>query len=367
MKPLRVGLIGTGMIMRDAHMFAWPALRDAGRVELVAACDIRPEVLDAFAKQYNITKTYGDHREMLRKEDLDVVDIATPNACHAEIAINAFKAGCHVYCEKPLAPTPAEIRSMIKARDKAGKLLMTGQHLRFDGRMAAMKRYINTGILGDVYYTRAAWIRRRGAPVWGGFLSKKISAGGPGIDIGVHVLDLSMWMMDFPKPVSVTGIAPQKLVKQDYVVNRPDLGGWREKGLVFDVEDFVAAFIRFDNGAALSLEASWLLNTVDEEVMQCSLFGTRGGADCWKSKIVTQEHGVMRVSELANVPAPKPHAAAIIAYIDCLEKGTPVPVPPEESLVVISILDGIYKSYAKGGEVKINVEMPDRPRKKSRK
>jgi predicted dehydrogenase len=352
------------MIMRDAHMFAWPALREAGRVELVAACDLRRPVVDAFAAQHHIAKVYEDHREMLAKEDLDLVDVATPNACHAEIAINAFKAGCHVYCEKPLAPTPAEIRAMIKARDKAGRRLMTGQHFRFDGRMAALKRYVNTGILGDIYYTRAAWLRRRGAPVWGGFLSKKIAAGGPGIDIGVHVLDLSMWMMDFPRPVSVTGISPQKLVKQANVVNRPDLGGWREKGLTFDVEDFVAGFIRFDNGAALSLEASWLLNMVDEEVMTCALFGTRGGLDCWKGKIVTQEQGVMRVSEIANVPQPKPHAAAIIAFIDCLEQGTPVPVPPEESLVVISVLDGLYRSYVKGGEVKLDVAAPPRPGKK---
>ena len=158
-----------------------------------------------------------------------------------------------------------------------------------------------------------------------------------------------MWMMDFPRPVAVTGVSAQKLAEMDYLVNRPDLGSWQEKGLVFDVEDFVAAFVRFENGAALSLEASWLLNMVDEEVTQCALFGTRGGIDCWKGKIVTQEQGVMRVSEIANVPAPKPHAAAIMAYVDCLEQGTPVPVPPEESLVVISILDGIYRSEKTGG------------------
>jgi predicted dehydrogenase len=352
------------MIMDGAHMFAWPVLREQGRVEIVAACDIRPDVLKAFAAKYGIAKTYEDHREMLAQEDLDVVDIATPNACHAEIAINAFKAGCNVYCEKPLAPTPAEIRAMIKARDKAGKRLMTGQHLRFDGRNAALKRYINAGTVGDIYYARAAWVRRRGVPVWGAFTSRALSAGGPGIDIGVHVLDLSMWMMDFPRPVGVTGISGRKLADMDYVVNRPDLGGWKEKGQTFDVEDFVAAMIRFDNGAALSLEASWLLNMVDEEVMQCTLFGTRGGIDCWKGKIVTQEQGVMRVSEIQNVPAPKPHAAAIIAYVECLEKGAPVPVPPEESLVVLSILDGIYKSEKTGAEVKIKVEMPPRRKKK---
>ena len=213
-------------------------------------------------------------------------------------------------------------------------------------------------LLGDVYYTRAAWCRRRGAPVWGGFLSKDVAAGGPGIDIGVHVLDLAMWMMDFPRPVSVTGIAPQKLAGMDYVVNRPNIGGWREKGLKFDVEDFVAGFVRFESGAAMSLEASWLLNMADEELMQCVLFGTRGGIDCWRGKIVTQEHGVMRVSDIDNVPQPKPHATAIMAFVDCIEKGTPVPVPPEESLVVISILDGIYRSHKTGSEIKLNVPVP---------
>jgi len=356
-KPLRMGLIGTGAIMRDAHMVGLTALRDAGRMELVAACDVRRDVAQALATQHAIPQVFTDHREMLRQLDLDIVDIATPSAFHASIALDAFRAGCHVYCEKPLALTPADVRRLIRARDKAGKLLMTGQHMRFEGRHAAMKQYADAGVLGDVYYAKASWLRRRGAPGWGGFLTRSLAGGGPVIDIGVHVLDLTLWMMGFPRPVAVSGVAPQKLASLDHVYNRPSWGDWRAQRQVFDVEDFAAGFVRFENGAVLALETSWLLNVVEEETMKSMLCGTRGGMDVFAGKIVTQEYGIMRVSELQNFPQPKPHGAAIIAFVDAIEKGTPVPVPPEETLYVMAILDGIYRSHARGGaEVKLRLD-----------
>jgi predicted dehydrogenase len=194
-KPLRVGLIGTGGIMRDAHMNGWTTLVKEGRVELVAACDVRREPAQALADEHKIPHVFEDFQEMLRQTDLDLVDIATPNMAHAPAALAAFKAGCHVYCEKPLAPTPADVQKLIAARDKAGKCLMTGQHMRFEGKHEALKRYADAGVLGDVYYSHVSALRRRGAPGWGAFLTKSLSGGGPLIDIGVHILDLTLWMM----------------------------------------------------------------------------------------------------------------------------------------------------------------------------
>jgi len=361
-KPLRVGLVGTGAIMRAMHMNGWTALRQAGRVELVAACDTRREAAESLAKEHQVPHVFENFGEMFRKIDLDLVDIATPNRFHAPAALAAFRAGCHVYCEKPLAPTPADVVRLIAARDKAGKRLMTGQHMRFEGKHEALKRYADAGVLGEVYYAHVAALRRRGAPGWGAFLTRSLSGGGPLIDIGVHILDLTMWMMGFPRPVAVSGVAPTKLANRPGIVNRPGWGDWRTgRRQVFDVEDFAAGFVRFADGAVLYLEASFLLNIMEEEVWESTVCGTGGGMDITGGKVMTQEHGIIRMSELQNFEQPKPHAAAIIAFVDSIEKGTPVPVPPEQTLYVMSILDGIYRSHARGG-AEVRIKVPPLPK-----
>jgi len=355
-KALRVGLIGTGGILSGPHMVGWTALRDAGRVELVAACDVNRDRAEKLAKEHNIPNVFEDFGKMFGKVDLDMVDIATPNMFHVPVALAAFKAGCHVYCEKPLAPTPQDVKKLMAARDKAKKKLMTGQHMRFEGRNQALKRYAEAGVLGEIYYARASMLRRRGAPAWGGFLKKSLAGGGPLIDIGVHILDLVLWLMGFPKPVTVAGVAPTKLANLDYVVNNPKWGDWKRDGKEFDVEDFAVGFVRFDDGAILVLEASFLLNMVDDGLHKAMICGTRGGMEVTEGKIMTQEHGVVRVSDLQGYDEPKAHGAAIIAFVEAIEKNRPVPVPPEETLRVMAILDGIYRSYAKGGkEVPITV------------
>jgi predicted dehydrogenase len=168
--------------------------------------------------------------------------------------------------------------------------------------------------------------------------------------------------------VAVSGVAPTKLADQDYIVNRPGWGDWRKgRKQVFDVEDFAAGFVRFANGGVLFLEASFLLNMMEEEVWKSSVCGTMGGMDITGGKVMTQEHGIIRLSELQNFDQPKPHGAAIIAFVNAIEQGTPVPVPAEETLYVMTILDGIYRSHAKGGaEVKLSLDPLPQPAKKGR-
>jgi len=341
--------------MKGAHMGGWLPLREKGRVELVAACDVRKDAAERLAKEHGIPHVFDDYRKMFEAVDLDLVDIATPNALHAPIGLAALKAGCHVYCEKPLSATPAEVRKLIEARQAAGRKLMTGQNMRFEGKNQALKKYAASGMLGDIYYARASMLRRRGAPGWGGFLRRDLAGGGPLVDIGVHILDLTLWMMGFPVPVSVSGVAPTKLANLPDIVNRPGWGDWKRDGKEFDVEDFAVGLVRFEDGAVLVLEASWLLNMVESDVNKSIICGTKGGMDVTDGAIMTQEHGIVRVSRLEDFDQPKAHGAAIAAFVEAVEKDEPVPVPAEETMLVIAILDGIYRSHAKGGS-EVNID-----------
>jgi len=346
---LKVGLVGCGGISH-VHLTGWDRLYP--ECEVTALCDILPEALERRGTEFDIPKDqwYLDHREMLEKADIDAVDVCVPNGVHAEISINALRAGKHVICEKPLAPTPDEIRKMIAARDESGKILMTAQHQRFMRSSEHLKAYLDTGALGEVYYCRAHYLRRRFLPVRPSFIRKSESGGGPCIDIGVHILDLALHFMGFPEPVTVTGVTPCKLGK------RSDIRGWwgewdRER---MDVEDFAAGFVRFENGAALSLECSWLLNIQERQYQRITLCGTEAGAE-WPALTV---HGE-KAGNLTDVKLSFPddrvdgHHTELVAFAAAVLKGDPSPVPPEESLIVMRILDGLYRSYETGGEVRV--------------
>jgi len=210
-KDLKVGIIGVGGIART-HMPGWEASEHA---EVVAGCDIRPDVLQGWGEIHGITALSTDADDLFGDPEIDIIDVCTPNMTHAPLVIAALDAGKHVICEKPLAPTPDEIRQMIEARDRSGKLLMTAQHFRFKGISQAMKAEIETGALGDIYHARSWMLRRNGFIPSSTFIRKELSGGGPCIDIGVHILDLTLWLMGNPKPVAVTGVARAALAHHE--------------------------------------------------------------------------------------------------------------------------------------------------------
>lgn len=348
-KNLRVGVIGAGGIFRGAHLPGWQKLLDC---EIVALADPYPPAAVATAKAAGVSgeMVFEDFRDMLRKVEVDIVDVCTPNKAHTPAAVAALKAGAHVICEKPLAATPGEIKRMIKARDEAGKLLMTAQHMRFTPNARALKAYIETGALGDIYYARAWAIRRRGVPGRDTFIVNEISGGGPCLDIGVHCLDLTMHLMGMPKPVSVTGIAPAAMAHQSGVTGL--WGPWDKKK--YDVEDFAAGFVRFEDGACLSLESSWLLNMKEREIFSAHIFGTKAGVQYPSTEFYTEARGTLIDGQLVYMPQESGHQNEIAAFHEAVVNGLPSPVPAEESLDVIKVLDGVYRSYKTGKEVKLN-------------
>ena len=204
MKTLKIGIIGCGGIARGAHA---PYYKDEKRVEVVAVCDMLPGRVKKFRDEtFPKADLYTDYQELLKRADIDAVDICTPNYLHSEIAIAAFAAGKHVFCEKPDAVSPKKAIAMKDASEKAGKLLMVMRNNRFSDQSQYAKKFIDAGKMGDIYAARCGWQRRRGIPGKGGwFTTKAQSGGGPLIDLGVHMIDLTIWLMGNPRPVAVSG------------------------------------------------------------------------------------------------------------------------------------------------------------------
>lgn len=347
-KKLKVGVIGVAGIAK-VHFPGW---RQSPHAELVALADVDKRVLRDRGKELEITRLYDEPLDLIRDKDIDIVDICTPNAYHAPLTIAALQAGKHVICEKPLAPTPKEIRRMIAARDNSGKLLMAAQHFRFQSDSQALKQVLDKGALGDIYHARSWMLRRSGAPTRPGFIQKKHSGGGPCIDIGVHILDLTLWMLGHPRPVAVSGVTQRRLSKLPGCYS--DWGGPIPNN--WDVEEFAAAMVRFANGATLVLEVAWLLHhKTTSEDMQMWLYGEKAGAHWPSNEILATDYKAKQHSntQILSNPGIEPHALECMAFAEAVAEGKPSPVPAEHSLDVITILDGLYRSAASSKEVRL--------------
>ncbi len=350
-KVFKVGMIGVGGISRS-HQPGWAASPHA---EVVSAADLSEANLQLFGETYGVSRLSTRPEDVINDPDIDIVDICTPNMYHTELVIAALEAGKHVICEKPLAATPGEIHRMIAARDANGRELMTAQHQRFVGVSQAIKRQIEAGALGDIYHARG-WMLRRSAYIpTPTFVHRKHAGGGVVIDIGVHILDLILWLMGNPRPVAVSGVARTELT------NRPGAFSlWHPASMPTDadVEEFAAAFVRFENGATLILEVSWALHHDTEiEDMQGWLYGTEGGVHWPGGKFIHTDYArrQLKSTTLDSVENfMEPHAYECYAFAEALANGEPSPVPPEQSLQVAQILDGIYRSHAQRREVAID-------------
>lgn len=348
MSELKVGVIGVGGIA-GTHFPGWNASPNA---EMIAFADIKPEPLHRLGKAQNVSRLYDTAQELIADPDIDIVDVCTPNGFHAEMTIAALEAGKHVICEKPLAPTPDEIKRMIAARDKSGKLLMTAQHFRFGGEARALKAQIETGVLGEIYHARSWMLRRQALIGTPNFVDKAISGGGPVIDIGVHILDLTLWMMGNPRPISVSGVTQAKLA---HIPGAFSVWSGPIAADHFNVEEFAAALVRFDNGATLVLEVSWFLHhkTTGEDT-QMWLYGDKAGAHWPGTEILRTDNATSQqfnTSLVLSAPGLEAHAEECLVFADAVANGKPSPVPAEQSLAVVAILDGLYKSADSKREV----------------
>lgn len=350
-QPVGIALIGAGGIAQKVHLPAYKMLQEEGKVRIVAVCDNNEETAKAAAEKFDVPNVFTDYREMLAMPEVDAVDVCTPNYLHKQPVLDSFAAGKHVLCEKPLAINATEGAEMVAAGHAAGKKFQIALNMRFGSGPQAVKRFIDDGKIGEIYYARAHALRRRGIPGWGVFTQKDKQGGGPLIDIGVHILDLTLWLMGYPKPVSTTGQTYAKFGKREGVIGL--MGQWDPK--IFTVEDFAAGFIRFENGATLTLESSFAANLAENQ-FHTSVFGTEGGAyldpfNDSNTRIYREESGTLTDTTPVFLPKIETYGAEIRAFVQAILDNTAVPVPGEQGLIVTRILDALYESSETGREV----------------
>lgn len=343
MRKIKVGVIGLGI--GDYHLLRYA---QCPGVEILAICDVQRDLLKEFQGRYDVPLTFTDYRKMLQVEELEAVSIATPNKFHAPMSIYAFQHGKHVLCEKPMALNAREAEKMLQEAKKNKRKLMIHFNFRFSSHARFIKDYVDSGRLGDIYYARTGWLRQMGAPMKRSFTDKKISGGGPGIDLGVHRLDFALWLMGYPRVVSVFGATYDKIAGPHARGNK----------IHFDVEDLAIAIIRLENEASIFMEASWATKSEWPEEMYTQLFGTRAGVEqrnvdgsCNFEVKLFEEKGDKVVIEKPTIKCKEDSPQA--HFVDCIRRDIQPTASGEHGLEVMKILDAIYKSSRMKKEVRI--------------
>lgn len=343
---VRIGVIGVGNIAQNAVM---PAYFKQPDMEIVAVCDINEERAREVAAKHNIKHVFTDYNEMVKLDEIDAVSVCTWNNSHAPATIAALEAGKHVLCEKPPAMTVEEAEKMRDTAKKTGKILMYGLVQRYRTETTVLKEMAAADKFGDIYFGKATILRRRGTPL-GWFTDPAKAGGGPVIDIGVHVIDLTRYLMGSPEPVRVSAAVFNKL--GDYKTKA--VSRWTAfdtDDLVFGVEDLAGGVIHFDNGATMLFDVSWAAN-IKEIPFQSQIVGTKAGASIEPFEIYTEDQGYL-VDERPVVNMTNSFENEVRHFLDCIKNGTTPISNADEGVAIQKILNGIYDSARLGREVEV--------------
>lgn len=355
LREIKVGIIGCGGIAQNAHI---PGYQRLENVKVVACCDVVESVARMVAEKFSIPRYFTDYEKMLKSVDLDAVSVCTPNSLHKEPTIMALEHGVHVLVEKPIATSAEDGAAMVRAARKAGKILIVGFQERFNPYGMVIKRFVERGDLGWIYYNRAVYLRRRGVPTWGAFLDRGLQGGGALIDIGVHALDLAMYLQGFKKPVSVMGRAYTLFGKDREAAEANIWGAWDTEK--FEVDDNAFAVVTMEDGSFLVLEASWASHIKSQNLFNVYLRGTKGGAQLDPPEIYMDRNGV--AFDMTPVIHTKPDwreqsYIKIRKFIESIEAGKPLYAPGEEGVIVQSVIDAIYRSTETGRVEPIHIPL----------
>lgn len=350
-QTIKLGVIGTGNIGR-VHLTEFS---QTDHVEIAAVTDTYIQGAHEAAQHFGVSKVHDNAQAMIEDESIDAIIVAVPNQFHAEIAIGALQAGKHVLIEKPMAINLAEARKIVRAQQESGAIAMIGHQMRWERNAMLIKEKIDKGELGRIYNAKTGWFRRKGIPGWGTwFTQMSQSGGGPLIDIGVHMIDLALYLMGNPKPVSVYGstyaeFGPRKRGIGDW--GTPDWNG------IYDVEDLATALIKMEDGSTLSLEVSWAVHMETSNSPFVHLMGVEGGAflDGNKAKVFTEKFDQPIDLEL-TLPEDGRGARGRLSkhfVTSILQNKQPI-TDVMSGFTNNLILDAIYESSRTGHEVKLD-------------
>ncbi|MEV6231434.1 Gfo/Idh/MocA family oxidoreductase [Saccharopolyspora shandongensis] len=355
---LRVGVIGIGWAGQQA-LAAYQALPD---VEIVAIAGQEADLLASLGEQYGAKHLFESWEKLIEVPGLDAVSIAVPTFLHAPIAIAALKRGLHVLSEKPLARNGVEGQQMVDAARSAGRVLDIVFNHRLRGDIQALGEIIHRGDLGRPYYAKASWMRRRGIPKLGSwFTNQEMSGGGPLADIGVHVLDYSLFLLGEPRVTSVSAVTYAELGHRD--IGEMKWSAKSEADSKFEVEDFAAAFLRLESGGTLVLETSWAAFRDPLDLIDFSVLGTDGGAELRAAGATKAKVGDLRVyrdvdGEIADYTPPaepgRAHAGVVENFVRVLRN--PAEWAANDGSIALKrarVIDACYQSAAEKKEITV--------------
>jgi len=335
MKKLQVCIAGGGHIAKKAHI---PNFKANPHTEVVAVCNSDLIKAQQIASEFGIPGAYDDFNRMLLECKPDIVSVCTPNYLHHEYTLKAVRAGAHVFCEKPPALNAAQAKEMEKAAAAEGKVLAYNFQLRHAAEVAAIKQHLDEGVLGNIYHVKATFLRQRGVPVRGKFLNKDAQGGGALIDIGVHVLDLALYMIGYPEVMAVLADIYSQVGKQG---GTGYYGLW--KGEDFTVEDSCFAHIRLKSDCSITLETAFAINMPQDSILNIQLFGDRGGASVFPPELYLPEAVGMKTNAL-EIPSVDQHKLSIDAFVDaCLGKSHNL-CNAQQGAQLQQLLDDLYAS-----------------------
>jgi predicted dehydrogenase len=344
--PVKLGVIGVGRIAVEAHI---PCLREAG-AEIVALTDVAPGRAARFAAQFGVPGAYDDYHQMLARSDIDAVAVASPTCAHEENAVAALLAGKHVYMEKPPAMNEAQIQRIVDAGRKAGKLLMVGSQSVYQFQAQTLKRLIDAGDMGEIYFVKCTAAGRRDNP-HGWYRRKSVAGGDAAIDGMSHILDRVLYLLGTPKPVSVT--ARTYLKFGSYTPRTPYMDmdfaeGRSTDAPVSDCEDLAAAFIQFANGCTLMVDNARASNVPQPGNMW--FYGSKAGA-CFNPFTIYSEtsDGVLTNTTPVAPSEPAGHTLMFKHFLQCIREGRETQSPGERAVILMRIVDAIFKSQETGG------------------
>ena len=363
-KKLRIGIIGTGGIAQS-HIRSYKKQPD---VEVVAGADIIPGKAEKFFETHGVkAKAFEDYKEMIDTMELDAVSVCTYNRTHKECTVYALEHGIPVLLEKPMTVTLDEAVEICKAEKKSGKIVSVGFQPRLDANMQMIKKIVQSGELGKIYYIQTGGGRRHGIPVgWSETFIENDKAGiGALGDIGCYSLDLVLNALGYPKPLTVTGRASDFFGKTPEAYSQV---GKPECAKKFSVDDFASAYIRLEGDIILDFRIAWYmhLDTPGDTI----IMGTKGSlrvpsTDCWNgtfTKPMTIYHDVAGEPVETKIPLipTKPDEPTLFdkkirSFLDAVITGGKAPVPTSEIIYNQAIIDGIFKSNEAGREIEVVV------------